>query len=334
MFSRIKKYFSHSSPKAVVLMYHRVIQTETDPWQLAVSPDNFESQINAITKSYTVLPVSHLLQQLNQGAIKHKTVYITFDDAYYDNYLFAKPILEKYSCPATFFIPTYFIGKQELYWWDELETIILHSISLPSNLTLKIDQNVFTFKFEIEQLNKEIKEKQQGWNWPAKPPTNRCRLYLKIWEVLKPLPNNKIFDSINVIRQWANYSPVYSPNDYPMNTEQLKSLAKNMLFSVGSHTFSHAALGYHSKEFQSSEIAISKSYLENNGYPHVSAIAYPYGSYNDDTISLMKQNEIALGFTTSGEVITRSSSQLCLGRLQTSNCSGATLIKRLKHYFD
>lgn len=330
---RIKRYFHNTTAKAVVLMYHRICDIETDPWQLAVSPDNFESQIKTITKSFNVLPVSSLLMQLNKGILKHKAVYITFDDAYTDNFMFAKPILEKYACPATFFVPTYFIGKEQLFWWDELETILLHSLSLPKILILEVDEQVHTFEFEMEPLTNEVKEKQQAWHWSEEPPTNRCRLYLKIWELLKPLPINKILENLLLLGQWAGYNPKFSPAHYPMTTDQLTSLAVNPLFSLGIHTVSHPALGYHSKNVQSSEIALSKAYLEKNGLGPISTIAYPYGSYNEETIALVKENKIALGFTTSEEIITQDSLPLCLGRIQIPNCSGQLLKERLHNYF-
>jgi hypothetical protein len=51
MLNRIKKYLSLSEPKAIVLMYHRVCNIKTDPWQMAVSPNNFEEHIKMITKT-------------------------------------------------------------------------------------------------------------------------------------------------------------------------------------------------------------------------------------------------------------------------------------------
>ncbi|MGE5944862.1 MAG: polysaccharide deacetylase family protein, partial [Flavobacteriales bacterium] len=112
MFNRIKKYLRPSEPKAIVLMYHRICNIDTDPWQLAVSPENFENQIKTITKNFNVLPVNDLIEQFKNRKIKRNSIYITFDDAYQDNYFYAKPILEKYKCPATFFVPTHFIGKE------------------------------------------------------------------------------------------------------------------------------------------------------------------------------------------------------------------------------
>ena len=334
MILRIRNFLRPREPKAIVLMYHRVCHVKTDPWQLAVSPNNFETQIKELKKNFNVLPLSDLVEQFTIGKIKPNSVYITFDDAYRDNFLNAKPVLETYDCPATFFIPTHFIGKQQLFWWDELEIIFLHTLKLPTYLTLTIDEKIYTFHLGGEQLIEEVRLKQQSWIWPNPPPTNRCKIYLEIWGLLKPLSYSKLFEIMDFVRKWADFNPSHWPENYPMNNEELENLANNKLFSLGIHTMTHPALACHSAEIQSSEIAGSKDYLIIKGYPQINAIAYPYGNYNNETLSIVAQNSIPLGFTTLGEVITRNSSPLRLGRFQVTNCSGTVLMEKLMRYYD
>lgn len=88
----------------VVLMYHRIANPVNDYWQLCVSPENFEQQLQVILKY-------------------RERVSITFDDGYIDNYTTAKPLLEKYKLPATFFIATGGIDSGKEFWWDELQQL-------------------------------------------------------------------------------------------------------------------------------------------------------------------------------------------------------------------
>jgi peptidoglycan/xylan/chitin deacetylase (PgdA/CDA1 family) len=333
MFNRIRRYFQGPQAKAIVLMYHRICDLETDPWQLAVSPDNFESHIKMLKETYDVLPLNELTQQIATGSLKNNSVYITFDDAYVDNYVFAKPILEEYACPATLFIPTHYPGSQQPFWWDELEAIILHSKELPSKLNISFDAEPSTFNVDAEVLSEEIKQKQQLWNWPEPPPTKRCELYLKIWEQLRPLPYPKISAIIDDIKVWANYERLDATDGIAMTTDQLKKLSENKLFSLGLHTQTHLALASHSKAIQNEEIFGCRNYLEENNYPFISAIAYPYGSYNQDTLSVIEHNQIALGFTTKAEVVTKSSSPDRLGRFQVNNYTGGELAANLNQWF-
>ncbi|MDT0688118.1 polysaccharide deacetylase family protein [Autumnicola psychrophila] len=325
----MRRYFNQSGSKAVVLMYHRICNLKTDPWQLAVSPENFRSQIKMLKKNFNVLPLWRLEEQFNIGKLKHKSVYITFDDAYTDNYIYAKPILEKYKCPATFFVPSYFIGKGQLFWWDALERIFLHSPWLPNQLRLMIDNKSNNFYLETENLTKEVKEKQEAWRWFNPSPTKRCELYLKIWELLKPISHNKIVDVIDALQKWAGYSPVLTAEDYAMTDVQLKDLASNTLFKYGIHTHTHPALSSCSAEKQSQEIAVNKKFLIEQSYPVINAIAYPYGNYNDVTIKVASQNGMKMGFSTKREVVNLNSMPLSLGRVQVNNTHGLVLKKEL-----
>lgn len=321
-------------PKALVLMYHRVCLLDSDPWQLAVSPSNFENQIKTITQSFNVLPISDLIQQYKNKQIEPNSLYITFDDTYQDNYLYAKPILEKYNCPATFFVPTHFIGKEQMFWWDELETILLHSQTLPDKLNLRIGDQLYNFEIHVEALTDDVKAQQKAWYWPSPPPTYRCELYLEIWTLLRPLPYNQIMDVLEILKKWANFEPPQVVENFPMTAEQLENLSNNKLFSLGMHAHTHPALASHSFENQLEEIKNSKFVLTNRNYNTVNALAYPYGNYNEDTISCMKENKIELGFTTNDASITKHSSPFQLGRLQVMDYDGATLIEKITNYLN
>src|SRR4051794_17154479 len=106
--------------KVVVLMYHRITDESIDPWQLAVNPYFFEQHLEVLQKRFKVIRVNELIHQLTTKLITANSVCITFDDGYRDNFLNAKPLLEKYKCPASFFIPTLYIGQEQMFWWDEL----------------------------------------------------------------------------------------------------------------------------------------------------------------------------------------------------------------------
>jgi peptidoglycan/xylan/chitin deacetylase (PgdA/CDA1 family) len=111
----IRHYFEK---RGVVLMYHRIAMPFNDHWELCVSPQHFEQQLQVLTKKKVVS-----LQQLT-GELHANNIAITFDDGYIDNYTTAKPLLEKYRLPATFFITTGQIEYPASYWWDELARLV------------------------------------------------------------------------------------------------------------------------------------------------------------------------------------------------------------------
>ncbi len=333
MFNSLKKYFITRNSQALVLMYHRVCNLSTDPWQLAVSPEHFDEQIEMVTKNFEVQSVNELIPQLAVKTIQHRSLYISFDDGYADNYLNAVPILEKYKCPATFFIPTYFTGKGQPFWWDKLVTIFLHSDALPSHLELPVGKQAYPFTTVVEPLTDDLRQKQQSWKWPQTPPTKRCSLYLAIWEILKPLPYLQISDAIHYLEKWSGCTSDVSDEDVAMNNEQLKALSNNSLFSLGLHSHTHIALAAHTQAIQEQEITGNMDEFNKNGNSRINAIAYPYGNNNADTHSILKEQAIDLGFTTQVMTITKQSSPYTLGRFQVSNCDGATLKRQIEDLF-
>ena len=65
----------------------------------------FEKQMEYLkNKEYQVISLTKLVEILESDElIPKKTVVLTFDDGYKDNYINAFPILKKYNFPATIF---------------------------------------------------------------------------------------------------------------------------------------------------------------------------------------------------------------------------------------
>src|SRR5688572_3947712 len=179
------KYFFQ--PKAVVLCYHRIADVAIDPWEITVSPENFEQQL-AVLKKYKLFKAGQLIEQLNKRSLKNGMICITFDDGYRDNYSIARPLLQKHQSPSTFFIPVHYIGTEQLFWWDELQAILFGKHDLPQKISILINSERLDFDLGVEF--KHIEEQWQKlttWIWYDTPPTNRSKLYIEIWKRLRPL---------------------------------------------------------------------------------------------------------------------------------------------------
>lgn len=89
---------------AVILQYHHV--SDTTPKSTSISPKQFERHLQYLTDhQFNVIPLPELVSTLkNKQTLPDKTVAITFDDAYNDILLQAKPLLDKFGFPFTIFI--------------------------------------------------------------------------------------------------------------------------------------------------------------------------------------------------------------------------------------
>ncbi len=323
---------SSSLPKIIVLMYHRIEVTATDPWDICVSPTHFEEQVEFLKNNFNIIGLNNLVKQVSTGNITGKNICITFDDGYANNYINAKPILENYNCPATFFIPTAFINQTTLFWWDELEFILLHSKKLPANLSLNIAGENYNYILDEHELTHEQWQLHANWKWYDEPLTKRCEVFLKTWQKIRTLPYKELERQMFMIRKWAGINDNHYTLRLPLSEQQLLELSKNNLFSIALHTHTHPDLQSQEKHSQVEEILSCKKMLFNKYNLQSNCLAYPYGSYNNDTIETVNELQLDACFTTEAVCIDINSDLKKLGRYQVCDWNLATFKEQLTEW--
>ncbi len=302
-------------------MYHRIINAETDPWRICVSPEHFKEHVQFLKNNFNVISSDEVFNQLRSGRITGNSICITFDDGYADNYTNAKPILEKYNCPATFFISTAFINQDEFFWWDELEFILLRYKKLPPELLLNIDGTIHAYTINEIELTEQQWLKHKQWKWYEEPPTKRCKVFLDLWEKLRPQSHAEIQKQMFAIKKWLGVNDNASADCLPMNEPQLLNLSKNNLFKIGLHTHTHADLYGKHKQLQLEEILRCKNVLNKKYGIESNCLAYPYGRFDNTTIEAVKELRLDACFTTEAIGININSDKLKLGRFQVCDWS-------------
>lgn len=335
-FSRRNNIKIFSEHTALVLMYHKIGEPATDIWDIAVSEQNLEEQFLYL-KDKNIVSLDELMHSLKKKKLKKNCIAITFDDGYIDNFSLAKPLLEKYKLPATFFIPTINIGQQKEFWWDELEYLFLVIEELPASLAICINGTEVAYDMDTEtKVSFENQLKHKAWKpYEENPPTIRCAAFLKIWELLKPLRDDEQQKYLDVIRKWIGVSVAKREEFQCMSAVDLQQLATNKLLQVGAHTTSHIALGFHDKDFQKKEIRDNKLFLESLIHKKVDLLAYPYGNYNDETLTAARKAGMHGAFTTEEGVVGNTTNPYRINRFQVKNQNGIefrnTLEKWLNH---
>jgi len=114
--NKVRNFFY---PTARILLYHRIADVKDDPYLLSVSPKNFSDQIQFLKTNFNLVSLGTLILDLKNSRLKNRTIAITFDDGYEDNFSNALPILEKLNAPATIFITAGKIDSPESFYWDE-----------------------------------------------------------------------------------------------------------------------------------------------------------------------------------------------------------------------
>ncbi len=83
-----------------VVMYHAVLKDQARHGKYVVSPSEFENDLLYLKKNgYTTVLVQDLIDYAKHGGqLPEKPILLTFDDGYYNNYLYAYSIAQKYQC--------------------------------------------------------------------------------------------------------------------------------------------------------------------------------------------------------------------------------------------
>lgn len=275
--------------RGAILMYHRVATVERDPWGLCVSPEAFAAQLEHLRNHYQVLPLPALLAALQSDTLPPRAVAITFDDGYADNHWTARPLLEVYGLPATFFIATGYIGQQREFWWDELEQAILGPHELPAKLSLQIGTT--RFERDLGSARRftpgEASQQRQVKPWEARP-TSRLGFYYALWLRLLPLPHHERQEILAAITAWVGVNVEPRPAYRAMTVAELQEFAQSPVVTIGGHTVTHAALAAHPPTYQQAEIQANIDTLAHLLQRPVHLFSYPHGEYTPATVELIR----------------------------------------------
>ena len=323
----IRHFFKkpQSNAQAMVLMYHRIGDAISDVWDITVSAAHFEEQLQVLKRTKQVIPLPELVAGIHKKAIQPNSIALTFDDGYVDNFLTAKPLLEQYQIPATFFISSVNLGQHREFWWDELEHLFLFAEQLPPSISLRIGNKLIESDLSSEaDLQEEQKQKHRTWKaFVQEPPTVRAQLFLNIWGYLRPLPYTAQQEYLQKIRVWSGVEPEVREAYKSMSVAQLQELASSDFCTIGAHTVNHPALAAHNQPYQTGELKENKHFLEAVTKQEVNLLAYPYGNYNEATFYAAADLHFYAGFTTEAKTINPNLHPYGLGRFQVKDMNGS-----------
>jgi len=163
-----------------IIMYHS-INPRSNPAmnRLIVSPQTFERQMRFLkTHHYNVLPLEAAAKLIrDKKKVPPKTVVVTFDDGYKDNYIYAFPVLKKYNLPAKMFIIVNEVGRpqSDRLSWDEIKamqksgiiTFGSHAIGPEPLVNIKSKEEVKRQIFDSKKtLEEKLGRKVNAFSYP------------------------------------------------------------------------------------------------------------------------------------------------------------------------
>lgn len=106
----------------------------------------------------------------------------------------------------------------------------------------------------------------------------------------------------------------YPNESMGLSREELVTLSKEPLCTIGAHTISHRRLDELGEEEQRKEILESKRELEDIIAGPVNHFSYPHGAFNDQTIAFVKEYGFRSALMAWGGVVRRGDDPLLLHR--------------------
>jgi peptidoglycan/xylan/chitin deacetylase (PgdA/CDA1 family) len=316
-------------------MYHGIDNVEHDPWSTFVSAEKFEHQINLLIKEFYIISLEDLTN--NQLEISKPSVVITFDDGYANNLYKAKPLLEKYSIPATFFITSGYIGDHNEFWWDLLERIFLETTKLPEELVVEFQGSKKKWKIfnsskkSLTKFFKVDKNDQQQFI------TSRTATLKSVRNKIKNLNYDERESIIKNLLEWAGIEEYCRETHRVLTSNELKKLARRELFEIGCHTLTHPVLSEIDMESQRNEILKSKNQLEEIIDNEIVGFSYPFGKekhYNKDTLRILNEHGFNYACTSVEESISEGADIFQLPRIFVKDWDVEEFQKNIFSYFN
>ena len=299
----------------VFLLYHRITDLNSDPQLLAVSPQNFNAQLNYLKHNCKVLSIEEVIYHIEKKIkFPKNSVALSFDDGYADNYSVALPLLESNGCQAIFYISTSTISTAKEFWWDEVERLILMSTKKEVNFNINLNDLPLAIRYE------NVHERKKTYEF-----------LLPILRVAKPVERKRFISELSehVIDAGSRLT------HRAMTFDELIKLADSSSAVIGAHTHNHASLAALNYEEQYDEIKLSKEILEKHIGKQVINFSYPFGTrkdYNQNSIQICIKLGIKMAAANYPYPLHARSPRYELPRYLVRNWSIEQFAAELKHF--
>lgn len=266
---------SFSTRQTVILMYHGVVPEANHLLSVNhIGLETFGRHLEYIRKRFSVIPLQEAFSNFRQGIHpEKKSVVLTFDDGYENNYTYAYPLLKNAGLPATLFVTAQCLSDPEmLLWYDTLDLCcdLIDYAGLKGGIRLPGRENGESMQ-EITGLS-GLRKMLKSLNRESKQ------------QLLSGL-----IDREKAVKRISTISPDYYRL---LRKSQIREMADSGLIEIGSHTMYHPNLDVLNEGELAFELSSSKKLLEDATGKKVSSLAFPDGAYNEQ----VKQKAVTSGY--------------------------------------
>jgi peptidoglycan/xylan/chitin deacetylase (PgdA/CDA1 family) len=270
-------------PCLLVLTYHRVLPQEhparaAEQPGMLVSPELLAMHFDVLQRHFTPVHIDHWLRASRAGEPPPgRSVAITFDDGWRDNYDYAFPVLKGANMPATIFLVTDMVGGSYRFWPNRLARALnawtpachdrLDDESRRRLATLQVPLNLTGTDITPDRIDAAISSCKS---------TDDASMHALLDRLEAALPEAAPHEELGGDRDLLNWNEVHT-------------MADSGLVRFGSHTRRHTRLLHHlSNQVMADEIAGSRRSIEERLKQPVELFCYPNGDSSPEAYALVK----------------------------------------------
>jgi peptidoglycan/xylan/chitin deacetylase (PgdA/CDA1 family) len=285
---------------AVILRYHSV---QSDPTAednpvfrgIVHTTADFEDHMKLLAARFSPVSIDNIGKYF-EGSQKlpKRSVVVTFDDGYLDNYEWAAPILRRCGIPAAFYVTVSPTADGKSLWFSRTR-----------------------YAFEAASA-RAWKHPATGEEWPLSLPEERFRAFKIAGKYCASLAGERQNQAVRDIENSLGSRAFPYEGKLMMTWEQLCDL-ESQGHIVGSHTMSHPNVAHIPSNQAEYELAESKRILESHlGHP-VRHFSYPHPALNPHWTETTTRQLREIGYSTAVTCeqgpVERTCDSLCLPRI-------------------
>lgn len=222
---------------------------------LEITPEFLEALIVHVKRrGYEPIPLAEVPARLAAPAGGPPFVAFTLDDGYRDNLIHARPIFERHAVPFTVFATSGFVTRERTVWWLTLEKLVA----------------------DVDDLVWDTGDRRL--RFACARPRAKAMTVRRIADWMNSVDEDWAITILDRVAADNGISSAAVTEQEVMTVEELRTLARSPMATIGAHTWSHVNLRRVSQDRLIDEITRGTEEVTDILGTRPTVFAYPYGS--------------------------------------------------------
>jgi peptidoglycan/xylan/chitin deacetylase (PgdA/CDA1 family) len=224
---------------------------------------DFDELLRYLTRHYTVVSLDEAVAGLADGGeLPPNPAVLTVDDGYRSTFTIAYPLLQKYRAPATVYLATAFLEREEFLWHDRL-----------------------AYAFDLtERRHLDWSADGGGRQLPLTTAVERVAALEAVKQDLKTCRQEDLGSAVERLEEHlgAKLGRQDCPDLYEgLAWDEIREMSADGLVDCGAHTHTHVILGRCGPDRIREEVAASTAIIEARAGARPRHFCYPNGAVGD-----------------------------------------------------